>query len=193
MWRSKMGEAKTSWHLSFTAVSLCSGSGMRWARPRPWLVGGDRHSWTVKCYALRSESIGGIERTLACPGTKLEHTAFFSVKRKARRSPRSERRVDWRHQEHSSLSRNEVRAYSLFLGMKESPESVWKEKLNCEATKQSSTGWRFSLHRVSTFSYQRDSSQLAHRGWKKPPPRTQKVCYNKSEQVAPHARFCEEF
>jgi hypothetical protein len=44
--------------------ALCSGSGARWARPRPWLGG-----------ALRGESIGGIESTLACP--------------------RSERRVDW--------------------------------------------------------------------------------------------------
>jgi hypothetical protein len=72
-------------------------------------------------HALRGESIGGIESTLACPGTKLEHTAFFSFRRNARRSPRFERRVDWRHREHSSLSRNEVRAYSLFLGQKESP------------------------------------------------------------------------
>jgi hypothetical protein len=31
---------------------------------------------------------------------------------------RSERHVDWRHREHSSLSRNEVRAYGLFLGQK---------------------------------------------------------------------------
>jgi hypothetical protein len=31
----------------------------------------------------------------------------------------SERRVDWRHREHSSLSRNEIRAYGLFLGQKE--------------------------------------------------------------------------
>jgi hypothetical protein len=29
-------------------------------------------------------------------------------------------------------------------------------------------GWRFSPHRVSTFSYQRDSSKHAHRGQKKP-------------------------
>jgi hypothetical protein len=28
--------------------------------------------------ALRGESIGGIESTLACPGTQFEHTAFFS-------------------------------------------------------------------------------------------------------------------
>jgi hypothetical protein len=30
-------------------------------------------------HALRGESIGVIESTLACPGTKLEHMAFFSV------------------------------------------------------------------------------------------------------------------
>jgi hypothetical protein len=35
--------------------------------------------------------------------------------------PRSKKRVDWQHQEHSSLSRNKVRAYSIFLGQKESP------------------------------------------------------------------------
>jgi hypothetical protein len=35
------------------------------------------------------------------------------------RTHRSERQVDWRHREHSSLSRNEVRAYGLFLGQKE--------------------------------------------------------------------------
>jgi hypothetical protein len=50
---------------------------------------------------LRGESIGSIESTLACPGTKLEQTAFFSVRRKARRPPRSERQVDWRHRKHS--------------------------------------------------------------------------------------------
>jgi hypothetical protein len=41
-------------------------------------------------YELSGKSIGGIESILACPGTKLEHTAFFSVRRKARRSLRSE-------------------------------------------------------------------------------------------------------
>jgi hypothetical protein len=30
-------------------------------------------------HALRGKSIGGIESTLACPGTKLEHTPFFST------------------------------------------------------------------------------------------------------------------
>jgi hypothetical protein len=44
--------------------------------------------------ALRGETIGGIESTLACPGTKLEHTAFFSVRRLLA-ADEVEAEVDW--------------------------------------------------------------------------------------------------
>jgi hypothetical protein len=40
-----------------------------------------------------------------------------------------ERRFDWRHREHSSLSRNEVRAYGLFLGQKERTLSLFRESI----------------------------------------------------------------
>jgi hypothetical protein len=46
--------------------------------------------------------------------------ARLSLSLSKRLYDRSERPVDWRHREHSSLSRNEVRAYGLFLGQKAS-------------------------------------------------------------------------
>jgi hypothetical protein len=46
-----------------------------------WQFGHGHHP-RLELTALWGESIGGIESTLACPGKNLEHTAFFSVRRK---------------------------------------------------------------------------------------------------------------
>jgi hypothetical protein len=101
------------------------------------------------------KAIGVIESTLACPGTKLEHTAFFSV---------------------SSLS---LRRAPIVIVIRQS-------RLCCCWVLSSSLSLSLSFFRISTQAATDDLVSAA--AWF-----SRKVCFNKSERVAPHARFCEEF